>query len=102
MICHLVPCFEDEGEELLKEARKLVDITSQSMLAKSDSSLWCRLKLLLILTSGESSEHFLSQVIAECYDVDWSNNVFTVLSAHHHDIERALWAGAGSSGNRHL
>ena len=79
---HLASRFEHEREELLKEARELVNRTSQGMLAKSDWPLWCQLKLRLNLAFGEPSEHFLSQIIAECRDVDRYNNVFTKLSAY--------------------
>ena len=79
---HLASRFEHEREKLLKEARELVNRTSQDMLAKSDRSLWCHLKLRLNLAFGEPSEHFLSQVIAECRNVDRYNNVFTELSAY--------------------
>ena len=79
---HLASRFEHEREKLLKEARELVNRTSQDMLAKSDRSLWCRLKLRLNLAFGEPSEHFLSQVIAECRNVDRYNNVFTELTAY--------------------
>ena len=79
---HLASHFEHEREELLKEARELANRTSQDILAKSDWLLWCRLKLWLNLAFGEPSEHFLSQIIAECHNVDRYNNVFTELSAY--------------------
>ena len=79
---HLASHFEHEREELLKEARELVNRTSQDILAKSDWLLWCRLKLWLNLAFGEPSEHFLSQIIVECRNVDRYNNVFTELSAY--------------------
>ena len=91
--------FQDARAELEKEASELVNKTSQCTLAKGDQSLWCRVKLWLNHVCGEPLEQILSQIIAECCGIDRSNNVFTMLSVYHRDIEIALCNGGGSGGN---
>lgn len=89
--------FYSARAELEEEANELVNKTSQCTLAKGDRSLWWRAKLWLSHVRGEPSGHILNQIIGECCDVDSSNNVFTVLSAHHHDIEHALCGGVSDN-----
>ena len=91
--------FQHERAVLEEEANKLVRRTSPCTLAKRDRSLWCRAMLWLNCVRGERQEQILSQIIADCYDVDRSNNVFTVLSVCHRDIELALCDGGGGNGS---